>query len=78
MWKLFQGYFKDNSVSELQGLRLLYGLMGVALGFTSGWLIVAGTKFSTEFLVMTFLGILGIVGFFAISGLIRERKEAER
>jgi len=39
MWKILKKIHKSDKSSELQGLRALYGFMGIALGGFTGWYI---------------------------------------
>jgi len=74
MWRILQRIHKNDKASELQGLRFMYGSMGIALGFSTGWHIVNNSEWDIQFIVMAFLSILGIVAFFGYSKLIKERK----
>lgn len=75
MWERFKRFHAKDGNRDLQYLRLMYGLMGIALGFFTIWGLANGSDVSTQFIVMALLAVLGIAGAFAYTKLLRERND---
>lgn len=73
MWERFKQFHANDNPRELQYLRLLYGLMGAALGFFTILGVTNGAEASLQFIVMALLAIVGVVAAVAYTKLLRER-----
>lgn len=77
MWEKFRRFHKNDDSGQLEQMRFMYGLMGAALGFFTGWYISQGSEWTVELLVMALLAGFGIVGFLTYSKLVRERTSSK-
>ncbi len=73
MLKKFREHFQDENAGTLEGLRAMYGFMGIALIGFSVWHFWNGGDLSVAVATMAVLGILGICGLCAFTILLNER-----